>query len=466
MSSRNSFTVTYKNPGALPPVYIAGSFSDPEWQPQEMKHETDQDGQIAFRSEVHIEPGKDYQFKLRIGDGDWWALSDDYPVVTDNAGNQNNLLKLADQSRDEEIAPAGVDTPAISLHHDSNTTDLASKTGKPTIDNRKEDGDDYKTPLFAHECLGAYDLGEDESDHEAVASASSSPNQRTKRTSREYTPVDVDMNDPTLEKFPSDRTSIMGALRHIQTHLDEDQTHLEDIPSSPRPISARRASIESNDDISLSPMAISPTSTRRRESRHSHSSFGRARSPVSLGAIAEEPKPPAEESKPTNEEPESEAEEPTKQIPTITLPNPNSSMTHAGTKPPRVEEDEAVAMKHSQVKPNEEAHKSWSSQVESNEPSNGASDDEPSIIGAKSNGHQPSEAQLQTKAQVQAPSTTEEPVLKEGRSPKRDGVMDTTAVDGWFRMLFTQLFQRLPILLATGAVALAVRIGWWKRADK
>lgn len=80
MSSRIPFIVTYKNPGTLPPVYIAGSFSDPEWQPQEMKHDADQDGEITFRSEVNLEPDKDYQFKLRIGDGDWWALSKDYPI--------------------------------------------------------------------------------------------------------------------------------------------------------------------------------------------------------------------------------------------------------------------------------------------------------------------------------------------------------------------------------------------------
>ena len=417
-------------------------------------------------------------------------------------------MKIPNGSTDEQIAPAGANTPAISLHHDSDTAALQNPAGKIVTDISKEDADDYKTPLFAHECLGAYESGEvvsdhetvpsassssnqrtkrvskeydtptvdindptlekenaddyktplfaheclgayefggeDVSDHETVPSASSSPNQRAKRASKEYDTTTVDIDDPTLEKFPSDRTSIMGALRYIQTHLDEDQTHLNGIPSSPRPLSSRRESIESSDDMSLSPMPISPTSTRRRESRQSHSSFGRARSPVSLGAIAEEPKPPTEEAKPSAEEPKTSAEEPIKQAPTISLPNPNSKTAHAGAKMPQSEEDEAVVMKHSQVKPNETVQKSWSSQSESNEPQNGTSGAEPDIIDAKSNGRQPPEAQSQAKAHGQPSVSTDCPLLQ-GDGTGRDGAMDTNAVDKWFRILFTQLFQRLPM---------------------
>ena len=141
---------------------------------------------------------------------------------------------------------------------------------------------------------------------------------------------------PTLESFPSDRGSIFGAIRSIQTHLGEDQTHLEDIPSSPRVISSRRTSLDSSDDLCLSPASFSPTITRRRDSRPSHS-FGRTRSAVSLGSIEEEPKPP------TNRQPQGP--------PIVSLPNPNSRGKVFGQKSPPSEEDEAVVMKTSEVKP-------------------------------------------------------------------------------------------------------------------
>jgi ATP-dependent RNA helicase MRH4 len=79
MSSKTPCTITYKKPGTLPPVFLAGSFTDPQWQLQEMENTTDQNGDHIFRSEVMLEPDQDYQFKLRIGH-DNWALAENYPT--------------------------------------------------------------------------------------------------------------------------------------------------------------------------------------------------------------------------------------------------------------------------------------------------------------------------------------------------------------------------------------------------
>jgi hypothetical protein len=74
-----SVTVRYFKPGTQPPVFVAGSFSDPEWQPQEMQHNL-KGGEFEYYKEVHIEAGKKYQFKFRIGNGDWWVLDEEFPT--------------------------------------------------------------------------------------------------------------------------------------------------------------------------------------------------------------------------------------------------------------------------------------------------------------------------------------------------------------------------------------------------
>lgn len=80
MTSKTPFTVTYKKPGTSPPIFIAGSFSDPPWELHEMDCTTDQDGEHTFQSKLMLEPDQDYQFKLRIGHDNWWVLAENYPT--------------------------------------------------------------------------------------------------------------------------------------------------------------------------------------------------------------------------------------------------------------------------------------------------------------------------------------------------------------------------------------------------
>lgn len=35
-----------------------------------------------FHKEVEVEAGKEYQYKLRVGEGDWWILNEDAPTGT------------------------------------------------------------------------------------------------------------------------------------------------------------------------------------------------------------------------------------------------------------------------------------------------------------------------------------------------------------------------------------------------
>ncbi|KAL5626397.1 hypothetical protein FOBRF1_000740 [Fusarium oxysporum] len=485
MSSKTPCTVTYKKPGTLPPVFLAGSFTDPQWQLQEMEYTTDQNGDHIFRSEVMLEPDQDYQFKLRIGH-DNWALAENYPTATDDSGNQNNVIRAPEKPAEEQIAPAGVDTPAINLNppasqlpststeaesvaenaedfkvplfaHESLGNDVEEETDDNKIpllahetlgdeskeedeaeafkapllahetlgSDAKEDSEEMKMPLFAHECLGAYDFGEEP---DSAPIAVNSPGQSSRAKSKHDESSDIDVNDPTLETFPSDRGSILDAIRTIQTHLGEDQTHLEDIPLSPRVISSRRTSLDSNDDLCLSPASLSPTVTRRRDSRPSHS-FGRTRSLVSLGSIEEEPKPASSK----------QSAGPA----VVSLPNPNSKSK------PSYEAQNTQHDKASSATTAADTPAAISQAIDS--PSN----DTPSIgksVQNESSGIPESEAVQSSKE----PQPTPDPII--------DNKIKKTAASG-DPSRAPPRGSVVPLIVTTGALAVAIGIGWWQAAD-
>lgn len=70
-------TITYRKPGTSPPVFVAGSFSDPAWRPHEMTPVVNDQGEYVFERVVEASEGTEIQYKFRVGPGDWWALNDD-----------------------------------------------------------------------------------------------------------------------------------------------------------------------------------------------------------------------------------------------------------------------------------------------------------------------------------------------------------------------------------------------------
>ncbi|EMT65419.1 hypothetical protein FOC4_g10011402 [Fusarium odoratissimum] len=460
MSSKTPCTVTYKKPGTLPPVFLAGSFTDPQWQLQEMEYTTDQNGDHIFRSEVMLEPDQDYQFKLRIGH-DNWALAENYPTATDDSGNQNNVIRAPEKPAEEQIAPAGVDTPAINLNPPAKAFKAPLLAHETLGSDAKEDSEEMKMPLFAHECLGAYDFGEEP---DSAPIAVNSPGQSSRAKSKHDESSDIDVNDPTLETFPSDRGSILDAIRTIQTHLGEDQTHLEDIPLSPRVISSRRTSLDSNDDLCLSPASLSPTVTRRRDSRPSHS-FGRTRSLVSLGSIEEEPKPASSK----------QSAGPA----VVSLPNPNSKSKPVGQKSPPSEEDEAVVMKTSEVKPSTKTNGESASQVESYEAQNTQHDkassattaaDTPAAISQAIDSPSNDTPSIGKSVQNESSGIPESEAVQSSKEPQPtpDPIIDNkikkTAASG-DPSRAPPRGSVVPLIVTTGALAVAIGIGWWQAAD-
>jgi len=81
--------ITYAHPGSVPPVYLAGSFTTPPWEPQEMQYtklqskeaESGEGGQpeYEFCKELDVREGQ-WQYNFRVGQGDLWVLDRNAPT--------------------------------------------------------------------------------------------------------------------------------------------------------------------------------------------------------------------------------------------------------------------------------------------------------------------------------------------------------------------------------------------------
>lgn len=47
-----------------------------------MQYTTDEQGEHKFTKEVEVEEGQEYQYKFRVGEGDWWLLNEEEPTGT------------------------------------------------------------------------------------------------------------------------------------------------------------------------------------------------------------------------------------------------------------------------------------------------------------------------------------------------------------------------------------------------
>ena len=41
-----------------------------------MQHTVDEQGEYKFTKAVEVEEGQQYQYKFRVGEGDWWLLNE------------------------------------------------------------------------------------------------------------------------------------------------------------------------------------------------------------------------------------------------------------------------------------------------------------------------------------------------------------------------------------------------------
>lgn len=91
---KTSVKISYTHPGTQPPVYIITSLSSPPWETVKMQlsKEKTEAGEFLFYKEFNgVEEGE-YQYKFRLGSGDWWVLDETAETATDDAGNKNNVV--------------------------------------------------------------------------------------------------------------------------------------------------------------------------------------------------------------------------------------------------------------------------------------------------------------------------------------------------------------------------------------
>ena len=79
---KHTVRISLQSPGTKPPVYIAGSFTDPSWDPLEMEYrprsqEKDREpsNELEFYGMYNVPEGN-HQYKFRLGDGDWWVCDE------------------------------------------------------------------------------------------------------------------------------------------------------------------------------------------------------------------------------------------------------------------------------------------------------------------------------------------------------------------------------------------------------
>ncbi|KAF5134359.1 hypothetical protein E5D57_004993 [Metarhizium anisopliae] len=213
-------TVSYRKRGLAPPVFVAGSFSDPQWELQEMHGVIDESGEHHFTIQIPVEPGKEYYYKFKAANQDGWVLDGHATVVKDDQGRPCNLLKVpmtsngADRSHtplveaterkdDGPVAPgqhtivaSGPKSLLPNVFRDktheadqrsgtpikqvaevaAEVADTAAKLDELRTDNDMAVEEEIATPLFAHESFGAYEFVDDGLDHDYFGKNPKSPN--------------------------------------------------------------------------------------------------------------------------------------------------------------------------------------------------------------------------------------------------------------------------------------------------
>ena len=220
-----------------------------------------------------------------------------------------------------------------------------------------------KTPLFAHECVGM-ELYEDDGAPDAHGEEHHSDDyEEDRRPSTVYDDEeDIDLNDPTLEKFPSNRDEIIDTVRKLEGGLNEDHADVEGlIPLSPvvGPSGPQNHDLV-GDLIVSSPVVASPVVARgSRMLNLPRSSLGSVSSDrssaISLGSISEAEEVGVEDAVDEAEE----ADEP----PVISTPKPRRDSSRGDAAAPTSDDDEGIAMRRSDKDKSPEASSNEATQV-------------------------------------------------------------------------------------------------------
>lgn len=200
-----------------------------------------------------------------------------------------------------------------------------------------------KAPLFAHECVGMELYEGDDAPDPLDDEHYNNEYEEDRRPSTVYDDdEEIDLNDPTLERFPSNREEIIDTVRKLEGGLNEDHADVEGlVPLSPvvGPSGPQNHDLV-GDFLVSSPAVSSPIVTRGSGSgsrllslpRASFGSINSDRaSALSLDSISE-----AEEARD-----EAELDQP----PVLSTPKPRKHPAEDDPKSPTSDDDEGIVMK-------------------------------------------------------------------------------------------------------------------------
>lgn len=165
--------------------------------------------------------------------------------------------KLPSLSSNEEVG----DEPQVLLSHESTKEQAPEETAVEFEEfEDDEDFEDEQPPLFRHESFApelteSAPLFEHESrpiDMPHASSKSVRSNSTTSYGSHRSRQIDAnDLDDPSLERFPTDQAAIMAHLQRAETRLREDETSFDGTPASPSMASSRSFGAETSPAAAL-----------------------------------------------------------------------------------------------------------------------------------------------------------------------------------------------------------------------
>lgn len=239
--------ITFTSAGLQPPVYVTTSLSDPQWEPIEMEFDQSKEGEHEFFKSFDAEEGE-YQYKFRLGPGEWWVHDETRPAIDDGFGNKNNFLtvKRKDHSVPEPVEPAPLmkhemssakDAPLMKhemLSANDNTIPDPSASSTTEVEDVKNENGLQEPLLLRHESLSPESAEQEQAPlfrHESISldeHQSANPFEMAKSAPRlnvqDSLPQEAGPLDEMLEHFPTSQEGIMEKIRKVSTSLPADET--------------------------------------------------------------------------------------------------------------------------------------------------------------------------------------------------------------------------------------------------
>lgn len=245
-----SVTIRFTKAGLQPPVYLAGSFSNPAWLPLPMQYIIDEHNEHQYHKDIEVEEGAEYQYKFRLGEGDWWVLNEESPIATDDIGNRNNLLTIP-VSKEAIHTPQEQSKPSDMESSNDGAVDPVPKIDnvKPEVEHKEEVAIKEDNPTAEPLVVDADDTGAAKQGEEDLAVVDPRPEVEIVEPEVQSAEREIQQNDEITikgENFTAgspvvlaDEKGDVKAIKHEEFNLNGDLsngdlTHIDPKPEPPK----------------------------------------------------------------------------------------------------------------------------------------------------------------------------------------------------------------------------------------